>query len=175
METQADATPKKAGFQIRGAVQLGLFLLLVDFTTKIAANALLPLERLVPTPVPFFSWRLTYNTGSHYLLGPVGDYIPYRLMMSIALVAVVALITYLAREVRVMPPSRLRTVQLLMIATLIGSLGNALEVIAIGRATDWFMLHPFPWPSNLCDQFVNATVFVLLPLSLLLMTRRPAA
>jgi len=172
MENRVDAKPESSGLQIRGAIQLGLFLLLVDFTSKIVANAVLPLDRLVGTPVPFFSWRLTYNTGSHYLLGPVGDFIPYRVMMGIAGVAVLVLIFFLAREVRGLAPSRLRSVQLLMIAGLIGSLGNALEVIAIGRATDFFMIHPFPWPANLCDQFVNVTVFVLLPLSLIFMSRR---
>jgi lipoprotein signal peptidase len=172
MENQVDVTAKRSGLQIRGAIEMGLVLLLIDFTAKIVANALLPLDRLVETPVPFFSWRLTYNTGSHYLLGSVGDFIPYRLMMGVAEVAVLALIYLLAREVRELAPSRLRTVQLLMIAGLIGSLGNALEVVAIGRATDFFMIHPFPWPANLCDQFVNATVFVLLPLSLIFMSRR---
>jgi lipoprotein signal peptidase len=172
MENRFDTEPKSSGLQIRGAIQLGLVLLLIDFTSKIVANAVLPPDKLVGTPVPFFSWRLTYNTGSHYLLGSVGDLIPYRVMMAIAGVAVLALIFFLAREVRGLAPSRLRTVQLFMIAGLIGSLGNALEVIAIGRATDFFMIHPFPWPANLCDQFVNGTVFVLLPLSLIFMSRR---
>jgi lipoprotein signal peptidase len=172
MENQTDVEKRATGPQIRGAIQLGLLLLLVDFTSKIAANALLPLDRLVRTPVPFFSWRLTYNTGSHYLFGAVGDYIPYRLLMAVAGLAVIALVFYLARDARAMEPSKLRTVQLLMIGGLIGSLGNALEVIAIGRATDFFMIHPFPWPANLCDQYVNATVFVLLPLSLLFMVRQ---
>ena len=33
------------------------------------------------------------------------------------------------------------------------------------------MIHPFPWPANLSDQFVNAVVFVLLPISLVLTWR----
>jgi lipoprotein signal peptidase len=173
MEEQADADVSSSGLQIRGAIQFGLLLLLIDFTSKIVANATLPLDRLVHTPVPFFSWRLTYNTGSHYLLGQIGDVVPYRLLMGIAGIAVIAVIYFLAREVLPMPPSKLRTVQLLMIAGLIGSLGNALEVITIGRATDFFMIHPFPWPANLCDQYVNATVFVLLPLSLIFVARQP--
>ncbi len=116
--------------------------------------------------MPFFSWRLAYNTGSHYLLGSIGDWIPYRWMMAVAGAAVVGLAVFMAREVHRMPPSRMRTVQWLMVASLMGALGNAIEVVVSGRATDFFMIHPFPWPANLCDQFVNATVFVLLPLSL---------
>ncbi len=56
--------------------------------------------------------------------------------------------------------------QWLLIAFLIGALGNALEVVVLGRATDFFMLDPFPWPANLADQWVNVTIFALLPLSL---------
>jgi glycosyltransferase involved in cell wall biosynthesis/lipoprotein signal peptidase len=150
---------------IGGGLGLGLLLLAIDFTTKAIARGYLPPERLVRTAVPFFSWRLAYNTGSHYLLGSIGDWIPYRWVMAVAGAAVIALTVFLAHEVHRMPSSRVRTVQWLMVACLIGALGNALEVALSGRATDFFMIHPFPWPSNLCDQFVNATVFVLLPLS----------
>lgn len=151
---------------IRAAVGLGLLLLAIDFTTKAIANATLPLDQLVPTALPFLSWRLVYNTGSHYLFGSVGEWIPYRLMMGVAGAGVIGLLIFFGRELQPMPPSRLRAVQWLMIAGLIGALGNALEVLVLGRATDFFMLHPFPWPSNLADQWVNMTVFGLLPLSL---------
>ncbi len=147
---------------------LGLLLLAVDFTTKAIANAQLPLDRMVSTALPFLSWRLTYNTGSHYLFGSVGEVIPYRLLMGVAAVAVVVLVVFFARELQAMERSSLRTVQWLMVATLIGALGNALEGVFSGRATDFFMIHPFPWPANLCDQFVNVTVFGLLPLSMIL-------
>jgi len=157
---------------VTAAVGLGLLLLAVDFTTKAIASAQLPLERMVSTVLPFLSWRLTYNTGSHYLFGSVGDLIPYRLIMGVAAAAVVVLVTFFGRDLRELESSPMRTVQWLMIATLIGSLGNALEVVVSGRATDFFMIHPFPWPANLCDQFVNVTVFVLLPLSLILSWRR---
>ncbi len=149
------------------AVTLGILLLAVDFTTKALADARLPLDQLLPTAVPFFSFRLTYNTGSHYLFGAIGDWLPYRAVMGVAAVAVVGMVVFIGRDLRRMGPGRVRTVYWLMIATLIGAMGNAIEVVLTGRATDWFMIHPFPWPANLADQFVNATVFVLLPLSLL--------
>lgn len=149
-----------------GALLLGATLLAVDFTAKAIARGSLPPDQQVRTVVPIFSWRLAYNTGSHYLLGSIGDWIPYRWTMAAAGLAVLGLIVFLAREVHTMPSSRLRTVQWLMVAGLTGALGNALEVVLFGRATDFFMIHPFPWPANLCDQFVNATTFVLLPLSL---------
>ena len=73
------------------------------------------------TPLPFFSWRLTYNTGSHYLLGAVGDYVPYRLLMGVAAAAVIGLTVFMARETRRLAPSPLRTVHWFMIAGLIGA------------------------------------------------------
>ena len=161
----------KSRLSIPAAIAFGLLLLSVDFAAKSIADARLPLNQLVRTPLPFFSWRLTYNTGSHYLLGAVGEVIPYRLMMGIAMAAVLGLIAYMARETHHMPPSPLRTVQWFIVAGLIGALGNALEVLVRGRATDYFMIHPFPWPANLCDQFVNAVIFVLLPLSMILSWR----
>ena len=173
-----ESTPTKSRLSIPAAIVLGLLLLGADLVIKSIANARLPLNQLVKTPLPFFSWRLTYNTGSHYLFGAVGEIIPYRLMMGIALVAVLGLIAYMARETHHLPPSPLRTVQWLIVAGLIGALGNAVEVVYHGRATDYFMIHPFPWPANLCDQFVNAVIFVLLPLSLILSwrsTARPTA
>ena len=156
---------KTSRLSIPAAIGLGLLLLAVDFTTKAMAITHLPLDQLEPTAVPFFFWRLIYNTGSHYLLGPVGEWVPYRLMMGLAGAAVIGMIVLMAQEARRMPPSPMRTIYWLITAVLIGALGNALEVVALGRATDFFMLNPFPWPSNLCDQFVNAVVFVLVPLS----------
>ena len=149
-----------------GAILLGLVLLAVDFIVKSVAINRLPLNELVPTSVPFFSWRLTYNTGSHYLLGSIGRWIPYRLLMGVAGAAVIGLMINLARQVHQMPTSSVRTLNWLLVVGLIGALGNALEVVTLGRATDFFMIHPFPWPANLADQYVNLTVFVLLPLSI---------
>ncbi len=165
MNDESTLEPRSARPPVISAAGLGLLLLAVDWCTKLIASARLPLDRLVPTALPFFSWRLSYNTGSHYLLGPVGEWIPYRLLMGIAGTGVAVLAAFLARETRRLPASPLRTVQWLTVAGLVGALGNALEVVTIGRATDFFMIHPFPWPANLCDQFVNAVVFVLLPLS----------
>jgi lipoprotein signal peptidase len=145
---------------------LGFLLLAVDFTTKAIAVATLPLDRRLPTFLPFLHWRLTYNTGSHYLFGSIGERIPYRWTMGVAAILVCGLVVLLAREGHRMRPSRWRAVQWLMVGFLIGALGNALEVVVLGRATDFFMLDPFPWPANLADQWVNATIFVLLPLSL---------
>lgn len=167
METIANTSDTQdSRLSVPAAALFGLLLLMVDFASKAIAINSLPLEKHIPTPLGFFSWYLTYNTGSHYLLGSVDRWISYRLMMSIAGIAVIGLIVFLARELNLIPSSPLRTVHWLLIASLIGALGNAMEVVALGRATDFFMIHPFPWPANLCDQFVNVSVFVLLPLSL---------
>ncbi len=151
---------------VAGAIVLGLALLALDAFLKMLADTRLPLDQVVATPLPFLVWRLTYNTGSHYLFGSVGQWVPYRMVMGIAAVAVVALVTMMAWDVHRASRSRLRTAQWWLVAVLIGALGNALEVLTRGRATDYFMLRPFPWPANLCDQYVNAAMFVLLPLTL---------
>ncbi len=165
MDSDSSSQRSLRPIPVRPAVLLGLLLLLTDVVTKALASARLPEETMVSTPLPFFSWRLTYNTGSHYLFGAIGEWLPYRLVMGVAGLAVIGLIVYLAREVGRMPSSAGRTVHWLLVAALIGALGNAVEVVLVGHATDFFMIHPFPWPANLCDQFVNLSVFILLPLS----------
>jgi lipoprotein signal peptidase len=167
MENDRQTQHKQANPKIQWAILLGLLLLAVDFTTKAVADAQLILDVHVPTSIPFFSWHLAYNTGSHYLLGSIGNYVPYRLVMGIAAVGVIGLSAYTMREIYRMPAAPFRTVQWFLVAFLIGALGNAIEVVVRGRATDFFMIQPFPWPANLCDQFVNIAVFVLLPASLL--------
>lgn len=162
MENNQQTQPK-----IAWAIVLGLVLLAIDFTTKTVADTRLFLDVSVPTTIPFLSWHLAYNTGSHYLLGSIGEYVPYRLVMGVAAAGVIGLSLYTVREIRSMKASLFRTIQWLLVAVLIGALGNAIEVVVRGRATDFFMIHPFPWPANLCDQYVNLAVFVLLPLSIL--------
>ncbi len=169
--TPSGATPSRP--PIRAAIGLGLLLMVLDLTAKAIAIARLPLDELVPTVIPFFSWRLAYNTGSHYLFGPVGEWIPYRLLMAAAAVAVIGVIALLAKEARQASSPPLFMITWLLIAVLTGALANSLEVVVRGRATDFFMIRPFPWPANLCDQYVNAILFVLLPLSLWLQWRTP--
>ncbi|MEN8098707.1 MAG: signal peptidase II [Chloroflexota bacterium] len=150
------------------AVIIGLFLFIVDWSTKSWAVTNLIEGQRVPTNIPLLFWRLTFNTGSHYILGQVGQWIPYRLMMGIAATAVVVLMVYMARESLRVQTRALKWLHWAILALLIGSMGNAIEVITRGHATDFFMIDPFPWPSNLCDQYVNFTVFALFPLSLIL-------
>lgn len=166
MDNQYSIARRPTRPSVAQAIALGILLLIIDFAAKAFAIHEFPPNARTPTPLPFFWWRLTYNTGSHYLFGSVGDWLPYRLLMGVAGTAVIALIILMAREVQSMPRSRLRTAQWFLVATLVGALGNALEVVALGRATDYFMLDPFPWPANLSDQYVNLSVFVLLPLTL---------
>jgi len=64
--------------------------------------------------------------------------------------------------------SRFNTVVLSIILSLmIGASGNVLEVLIKGRATDFFVFHPFPWPSNLCDQYINAIIYFMLPITII--------
>jgi lipoprotein signal peptidase len=42
-------------------------------------------------------------------------------------------------------------------------MGNVLEILFRGYATDFFIFRPFPWPSNICDQYINAILYIILP------------
>ncbi len=108
MQKSDRSLPILARLPFQTAPVLGLVLLAVDFTTKAIAVARLTANQKSPTFLPFLHWRLTYNSGSHYLFGSIGDYVPYRLMMGLAGILVCGLVFLLAREGHRMRPSRSR-------------------------------------------------------------------
>lgn len=142
---------------------VGLSLLALDAATKFAAVRLLTEGAPpVPSPIPFVTWYLSYNTGYHYLLGNLAA---FRVVFGAAMVLAVGTLVYLLHVLGRPSSSRIQRTLLIIVATLlIGALGNPIEVVARGYATDFFRVTGFPWTANLCDQYVNLIVYVLMPL-----------
>jgi lipoprotein signal peptidase len=147
------------------AYLFGLILLGIDFLTKSLANLYLPFQESVNTVLPFLSWFRTYNTGYHFIFGNIHN---QQIWAITGLVLVVVLGFSLSRSLIKDKSSRFNTVVLSIILSLmIGASGNVLEVLIKGRATDFFVFHPFPWPSNLCDQYINAIIYLMLPITII--------
>ncbi|HPY00783.1 MAG TPA: signal peptidase II [Candidatus Marinimicrobia bacterium] len=147
------------------AYLIGFILLGIDFLTKSIANLRLPFQERVDTALPFLSWFLTYNTGYHFIFGNISNQKIWAIF-GIALVAVLGF--SLSRSLIKEKESKANAIILTIILSLIiGSAGNVLEVLIKGHATDFFLFHPFPWPSNLCDQYINAIIYIMLPITII--------
>jgi lipoprotein signal peptidase len=140
----------------------GLVLLIIDFITKWLANALLPYQESVATPLPFLLLYLTHNKGYHWIFGNIENQFLWAI---VGLLIVSIMIFSLIRTIRRTPDPELNL--LVILSLIIGAAGNVLEVLFFGRATDFFIFRPFPWPSNLCDQYINAVIYIMLPISLI--------
>ncbi|HPC35605.1 MAG TPA: signal peptidase II [Candidatus Marinimicrobia bacterium] len=147
------------------AYLVGTILLGIDFLTKSIANTQLPFQERVDTALPFLSWFLTYNTGYHFIFGNIAN----QKIWAIFGIALVAFLCFsLSRSLIKEKESRSNIVILSIILSLIiGAAGNVLEVLIKGHATDFFLFHPFPWPSNLCDQYINAIIYIMLPITII--------
>ena len=147
------------------AYLIGAILLGIDFLTKGIANHFLPFQESVGTSLPFLSWFLTYNTGYHFIFGKIHN---QQVWAICGIILVVALIFSLSRNLIKEKSSRSNIVILTaIIGFMIGAAGNVIEVLVRGRATDFFVFHPFPWPSNLCDQYINAIIYIMLPVTII--------
>ena len=144
-------------------VLVGLALFALDWIAKSAAVRSLPFgAEPIPSPIPLISWYLSYNTGYHYIFGAMG---PYRLIAGLSLVLAAAMAAYLIHWVgQTDRRAPARKVIVLMSTLLIGALSNPAEILLRGHATDFFRVRGFPWTANLCDQYVNLTVYVLTPI-----------
>jgi len=154
--------PSSTGLPVWTAFGLGAILIVVDLGTKKLATAHLPYGETVQTAVPFLSWKLTSNTGGHYLFGQIGEWVPQRVYMAVAGAVVMLFVVFLARNARRLHVSPLRAVHMGLIAGLLGSYGNSLEAVLTGKVTDFFVVRPFPWPSNLSDQFLTLSQLLVL-------------
>ncbi|MCK9484414.1 MAG: signal peptidase II [Candidatus Marinimicrobia bacterium] len=147
------------------AYLIGAILLGIDFLTKGIANLNLPFQESVDTSLPFLSWFLTHNTGYHFIFGSISN---QRIWAWLGIVLVVILGISLSRNLLKEKSSRFNRIILTAILSLIiGAAGNVIEVLIKGRATDFFVFHPFPWPSNLCDQYINAIIYIMLPITII--------
>ena len=141
---------------------VGVVLLAIDFVTKAVANLYLPLREGVKTFLPFLSLYCTHNTGYHYIFGNIGN---HKLWAILGIVLVSFLIYSISHSLVKEPKSKAdRKILSVLISLMIGATGNVLEVLFLKRATDFFIFHPFPWPSNISDQYINAILYIMLPI-----------
>lgn len=141
---------------------VGVVLLVIDFITKVIANLYLPFQESVKTFLPFLLLYRTHNTGYHYLLGEIGN---HKLWAILGIVLVSFLIYSISHSLVKEPKSKAdRKILSTLISLMIGATGNVLEVLFLKRATDFFIFHPFPWPSNISDQYINAILYIILPI-----------
>ena len=139
----------------------GIILLIIDGVTKVLANSLLPFKSTVETFLPFLDWYRTHNTGFHWIIGKINNHI---LWASTGLIVVLFLLFMISRSLLKERDIRFnRIFYSIIICLIIGAMGNVLEIIVFGRATDFFVFHPFPWPSNISDQYINAIIYIMMP------------
>lgn len=140
----------------------GIILLGIDFLTKYIANLLLPFEKTVSTIFSFLVFYRTYNTGYHFLFGPIKNHFIWALT---GLIFVTFLIFSLSKSILKENLDRgNRIIYSVILALTIGAMGNVLEILFRGHATDFFIFRPFPWPSNICDQYINGIIYIVLPI-----------
>ena len=143
----------------------GALLLAIDFAVKAIANKMLPYQESVATALPFLQWYRTHNTGYHFILGKIGN---HQLWAIIGLFFVILLIGLLSRSfLRDRLSHSDRMIYMILIPLMIGASGNVLEVLIIGHATDYFVFRPLPWPSNISDQYINAIIYIMMPIMII--------
>ncbi len=143
---------------------IGFILLNLDFIVKHLANKNLSFQELTTTPIPILNLYLTHNTGYHYIFGEISN---HKLWAGFGIVMVIILIISLTRSIIHEKTEFHKNIYAIILMLTIGAAGNVIEILTVGRATDFFMLVPFPWPSNLCDQYINIIIYVMLPIILI--------
>jgi lipoprotein signal peptidase len=147
------------------AIGGGFILLAIDFITKLLANAQLPFEKVTSTFLPFLMLYRTHNTGYHFIFGIIDNHFVWALT---GLVFVIIIIVSLARSLIKDELDRgQRIIYMVILSLTIGAMGNVIEILAAGHATDFFIFKPFPWPSNLCDQYINGILYIILPIMII--------
>lgn len=152
---------KPETIRIFRSVGIGIALLLLDLLVKYYANLKLPFQKVQQTFLPFLLLYRTHNTGYHYLFGPIENHFIWALAgMVFVFVLMASLIHTLVKE---QLDHFNNTMYSLILTLTIGASGNVLEILLFGHATDYFIFKPFPWPSNLCDQYINGILYIALP------------
>jgi lipoprotein signal peptidase len=140
----------------------GVILLIIDFLTKYLANSQLIFEKPVKTIFPFLFFYLTHNIGYHFLFGVIRNQLLWAL---VGLIFVILLLFSLSRSLLKETLNKgNRIIYTIVLSLTIGTLGNILEILFRGHATDFFIFRPFPWPSNICDQYINGILYIMLPI-----------
>jgi len=140
----------------------GIILLLLDFLIKNIANHNLPYQQKVATDLPFFFLFLTHNTGYHYIFGEINNHTLWAIFgVAVVCFLVFSLLRSLLKEDHGKFYQRIYT---LILALMIGASANVWEILFYGYATDYFVFTPLPWPSNLCDQYINLILWIIMPI-----------
>ncbi|MFP4548194.1 MAG: signal peptidase II [Fidelibacterota bacterium] len=142
----------------------GAVLLVIDLVVKYVANQTLLFQQRTDTGIKWLSFYLTHNTGYHYIFGEIKN---HKLWSIFGLIMLTVLLVSLTRSLlheKERIYKRIYTVILMLTA---GAGGNVLEILFTGKATDFFVLEPFPWPSNICDQYINAIIYIVMPVMLI--------
>ena len=142
----------------------GLFLLMIDFVTKYLANNSLILHQRTDTIIKWFSFYLTHNTGYHYIFGDIKN---HKLWSVFGLVMLTILIFSLTKSVIAEKDKFYKKLYSIILALTLGAGGNVIEILFTKKATDFFLFSPFPWPSNICDQYINTIIYVIMPIMLI--------
>src|SRR6056297_2493868 len=150
---------KKKYFLI--AVIIGLILLFIDLQVKSICNNNLPLHERIDTAIPGLDLYLTHNTGYHYIFGKIDN---HKLWSLFGLLMGGILITSFTYSLFKEEEQFYVKIYAIVLALTIGAMGNVLEILFTSKATDYFILHPFPWPTNICDQYINAIIYIIIPI-----------
>jgi len=170
-DTGAVLTRRKRLKHLLIAILVGFVLLSTDLGIKKIANNALEYNRVVNTGLPFLKLYLTHNKGYHYIFGKI----PNHKLWSIGGLVFISFI--LVSIIKAIIKDKLGKTDyilyLIIVSLIIGATGNVWEIIFTGKATDYFIFKPFPWPSNLCDQYINAIQFIILPFYLIRLIIKP--
>lgn len=155
---------KRKKYLIIGAIT-GLVLIFLDLYIKKVVNVNLTLHRRIDTIIPGLDMYLTHNTGYHYIFGKIDNHKLWSLFGLVMGLILISTFTYslLKEEAE----DFYLKAYAVVLALTIGAMGNVIEILFTGKATDYFILHPFPWPSNLCDQYINAIIYIIIPVVVL--------
>ncbi|MBN2282187.1 MAG: signal peptidase II [Candidatus Marinimicrobia bacterium] len=142
----------------------GLALLILDFVVKYFANAYLNFQERTATFLKGLTFYLTHNTGYHYIFGNIEN---HKLWSMFGLLMLFVLLYSLTKSmIREENPFYKKLYKVILMLT-VGAGGNVLEILFTGKATDFFILEPFPWPSNICDQYINGIIYIIMPIMII--------
>ena len=142
----------------------GIILLLVDFFTKYLANNILKFNERTDSFVSGLSFYLTHNTGYHYIFGEIDNHLLWSLFgLAMLFFLLVSLTISMLKE----KDSFFKKLYTVILILTVGAGGNVLEILFTKKATDFFIVKPFPWPSNICDQYINIIIYIIMPIMLI--------
>jgi len=143
---------------------VGSLLIIVDFITKYVANSTLVFQERAATGIKWLSLLLTHNTGYHYIFGDIKN---HKLWSTFGLLMLCILLFSLTKSMLSEKNSFYKKLYAVILMLTIGAGGNVVEILVTGKATDFFVLEPFPWPSNICDQYINGIIYIIMPIMII--------